>query len=134
MVMTVMSVATPIVSPSAVSEARSLCSRRALKHCARLSLTASMAAEWTSQLILSTLQQLCRVAVRKPHHYSQGNAKPARGLRPQQQAMALKFGGCCRLFDAQDLQDVQSGNAACAGPNTRRRNQSNQQNRQTQSN
>src|SRR5580700_5894497 len=43
MVMTVMSVATPMVSPNAVSEARSLCPRKASKHCARLSLTASMA-------------------------------------------------------------------------------------------
>src|SRR5213076_3121608 len=42
MVMTVMSVATPIVSPSIVSEARSLCARRALKHCTRLSRTASI--------------------------------------------------------------------------------------------
>src|SRR5580704_412008 len=42
MVITVMSVATPMVSPSAVSEARSLCPRKASKHCARLSLTASM--------------------------------------------------------------------------------------------
>src|ERR1700676_4997605 len=47
MVMTVMSVATPIVSPSMVSEARSLCARKALKHCTRLSRTASIGLENT---------------------------------------------------------------------------------------
>src|SRR5258708_28018804 len=47
MVMTVMSVATPIVSPSIVSEARSLCARKALKHCTRLSRTASIGLEKT---------------------------------------------------------------------------------------
>src|ERR1700690_3701308 len=40
-----MSVATPMVSPSMVSEARSLCARRALKHSARLSRMASIGAE-----------------------------------------------------------------------------------------
>lgn len=45
MVMTVMSVATPMVNPSTVREARSLCARSALKHWAKLSLIASMAAE-----------------------------------------------------------------------------------------
>src|SRR5277367_3961687 len=45
MVMTVMSVATPIVNPSTVREARSLCACSALKHWAKLSLTVSMAAE-----------------------------------------------------------------------------------------
>src|SRR5713101_2530914 len=52
MVMTVMSVATPIVSPSMVSEARILCARRALKHWARLSRTASMGAEKASAATL----------------------------------------------------------------------------------
>src|SRR6266576_3773091 len=47
MVMTVMSVATPIVSPSIVSEARSLCARKALKHCTRLSRAASIGLEKT---------------------------------------------------------------------------------------
>src|SRR2546427_634550 len=47
MVMTVMSVATPIVSPSIVSEARSLCARKALKHCTRLSRAASISLEKT---------------------------------------------------------------------------------------
>src|SRR5215472_6820640 len=42
MVMTTISVATPIVSPSMVSEARSLCARSALKVSARLSRTANM--------------------------------------------------------------------------------------------
>src|SRR5262245_17082012 len=41
MVITVMSVATPIVSPSMVSKARSLWARIALKHCSRLSRLAS---------------------------------------------------------------------------------------------
>src|SRR5882762_9715881 len=48
MVMTVISVATPMVSPSIVSDARSLCARRALKHCAKLSRTASIGAETLS--------------------------------------------------------------------------------------
>src|SRR2546423_2192213 len=47
MVMTVMSVATPIVSPNIVSEARSLCARKALKHCTRLSPAASIGLEKT---------------------------------------------------------------------------------------
>jgi hypothetical protein len=51
--MTAMSVATPIVSPSAVSEARSLCPRRALKHWARLSLKASMVVLKISPITLS---------------------------------------------------------------------------------
>src|SRR6266849_6491966 len=51
MVMTVMRVATPIVSPSIVSEARSLCARSALKHCARLSRTASMGRRKPFQLL-----------------------------------------------------------------------------------
>ncbi len=42
MVITVISVATPIVSPSIVSDVRILCARSALKHCARLSRSASM--------------------------------------------------------------------------------------------
>src|SRR5438132_11802871 len=42
MVMTVINVATPIVSPSMVSEARILWARKALTHWARLSRTASM--------------------------------------------------------------------------------------------
>src|SRR5437868_383904 len=42
-VITVMSVATPIVSPSTVSEARSLWARRALRHSAKLSRMANMA-------------------------------------------------------------------------------------------
>src|SRR5208282_5709969 len=50
--MTVMSVATPMVSPSMVSEARSLWARRALKHSARLSRTASIGAEEHFQLSL----------------------------------------------------------------------------------
>lgn len=41
MVITVISVATPIVSPSIVSEVRSLCARSALKHCTKLSRKAS---------------------------------------------------------------------------------------------
>src|SRR5437667_10458201 len=43
MVITVIRVATPIVSPSMVSDARNLCARRALRHSAKLSRTASMA-------------------------------------------------------------------------------------------
>src|SRR5215813_3599119 len=39
MVITVISVATPIVKPSIVSDARSLCARSALKHSSRLSPT-----------------------------------------------------------------------------------------------
>src|SRR6266849_5499234 len=46
MVITVISVATPIVSPSIVSDVRSLCARNALKHCTRLSRKASM--DWKS--------------------------------------------------------------------------------------
>src|SRR5207302_144758 len=42
MVITVMSVATPIVSPSMVSDARSLCACRAVAHCAKLSRMASI--------------------------------------------------------------------------------------------
>src|SRR6267378_4065329 len=45
MVITVISVATPIVSPSIVSDARSLCARRAAKHNDKLSRTASISAE-----------------------------------------------------------------------------------------
>src|ERR1700741_1297519 len=45
MVITVMRVATPIVRPSIVKEARSLCARRALKHSARLSRMASIGEE-----------------------------------------------------------------------------------------
>src|SRR5260370_27661040 len=45
MVMTVIRVATPMVRPSIVSEARSLCARMALKHCAKLSRMASMGEE-----------------------------------------------------------------------------------------
>src|SRR5215472_13654273 len=52
MVMTVMSVATPMVNPSMVREARILCARSALKHCARLSRTASMSGEQASNLRL----------------------------------------------------------------------------------
>src|SRR5208283_4750941 len=55
MVITVMSVATPMVSPRIVSEARSLCPRKALKHWARLSLTASMAVEKAFPVTLSNL-------------------------------------------------------------------------------
>src|SRR6266581_976521 len=43
--MTVISVATPIVSPSMVSDARSLWARRALRHSAKLSRTASIGAQ-----------------------------------------------------------------------------------------
>src|SRR6266403_464813 len=50
MVMTVMSVATPMVSPSIVSEARSLCARKALKHCTRLSRAASIGLDKTPPL------------------------------------------------------------------------------------
>src|ERR1700752_4046352 len=42
MVITVISVATPIVSPSMVSDALSLCACSALTHCARLSRMASI--------------------------------------------------------------------------------------------
>src|SRR5215472_8396744 len=42
MVITAMSVATPIVSPSMVSDARSLCAESALTHCPRLSRMASI--------------------------------------------------------------------------------------------
>src|SRR5271169_472323 len=55
MVMTVISVATPMVNPSIVREVRSLWLRRALKHWARLSLIASMAAERISPTTLSNL-------------------------------------------------------------------------------
>src|SRR5438034_2508969 len=49
MVITVIRVATPIVSPSMVSDARNLCARRALRHSAKLSRTASMGAEQFSR-------------------------------------------------------------------------------------
>src|SRR5260370_41960969 len=55
MVMTVISVATPMVSPSIVSDARSLCARRALRHSAKLSRTASMGAEETLQILYRIL-------------------------------------------------------------------------------
>ena len=56
MVMTVIRVATPMVRPSIVSEARSLCARRALKHCDKLSLTASISAERFSCYCTETWQ------------------------------------------------------------------------------
>src|SRR5258708_35583891 len=55
MVITVINVATPIVSPSIVSDVRSLCARSALKHCARLSRRANM--DWkTLRLFLESDQ------------------------------------------------------------------------------
>src|SRR6202521_6371836 len=75
--MTVMSVATPIVSPSMVSEARSLCARKALKHCTRLSRAASIGLE------------------KAPTHFTDSFARapPARGRNGRGHYVNTKEGG-----------------------------------------
>src|SRR6201997_1807130 len=61
-----MSVATPIVSPSTVSEARSLWARRALRHSAKLSRMANMAQQ-TSRV---ELYRISVGSIRRVSHYS----------------------------------------------------------------
>src|ERR1700747_1231252 len=61
-----MSVATPIVSPSTVSEARSLWARRALRHSAKLSRMANMALQ-TSRV---ELYRISVGSIRRVSHYS----------------------------------------------------------------
>src|SRR5208282_1194287 len=78
MVITVMSVATPMVRPSMVSEARSLCARRALKLCAKLSRAASMGAENASVGTLANPGERNRRAWEGPW----GWLKAGKGQRP----------------------------------------------------